>query len=164
MCAGATCWAMHLWAQCALAQRATGQCICGCTPGRIPAAVRGSSPPLVATAYACAQPWLQQQQQQQQKTAAAATPEDEVSASVCSEKRGAMETTASAAHGKRGQQNILGAGSEGKGVVWVSEWPDNSAMERSPKSVLLSSSSASSLLSPEVAVSQACSLPNDVYP
>eukprot|EP00955_Chlamydomonas_euryale_P115221 366336-Chlamydomonas_euryale.AAC.12 len=37
-------------ALCAQAQRA-GQCICGCTPGRISVAVRDSSPPLVATAY-----------------------------------------------------------------------------------------------------------------
>eukprot|EP00955_Chlamydomonas_euryale_P087123 364270-Chlamydomonas_euryale.AAC.8 len=41
--------------QCANAQRA-GQCICVCTPGRIPVAVQDSSPPLVATAHACAQP------------------------------------------------------------------------------------------------------------
>eukprot|EP00955_Chlamydomonas_euryale_P087124 364270-Chlamydomonas_euryale.AAC.9 len=47
--------------------------------------------------------------------------------------RGAMETTVSAAHGKRGQQKILRAGSEGRGVGWISKWPGSSAMERSRK-------------------------------
>eukprot|EP00955_Chlamydomonas_euryale_P066582 359590-Chlamydomonas_euryale.AAC.14 len=107
---------------------------------RIPVAVQDSSPPLVAVACTCPQPcawpcaW---------PAATAITAETAAAATLMmrSARRHARKCVAQwrppCPHGKRGQHNTVRVEMEGRGVVWISECPDSSAMERSPERPLL---------------------------
>eukprot|EP00955_Chlamydomonas_euryale_P111799 366091-Chlamydomonas_euryale.AAC.3 len=122
MCASAMCWAMYLWVH----TRADTSC----RPGQQPSPRRHSicmrTTICMTWCMASSNSSRKQQQQQQQRLKMR-------SACRCARKCVAQwRPSWAAAHGKRGQQNVLRIGSEGRGVVWLSEWPDNSAMERSP--------------------------------
>eukprot|EP00955_Chlamydomonas_euryale_P062064 358281-Chlamydomonas_euryale.AAC.2 len=107
-----------------------------CILFRILVAVQNSSAPPVAVAWACAQPcaWpcaWPAAKATTAETAAAAT--HMMRSSRRRARKCVVQWRPPCPRGKRRQQNTLRADTEGKGVVWISECPDSSVMERSPE-------------------------------